>query len=122
MLPGAQKTVAKQMNSNLLLSDDAIVDSKPQLEIFAVDVKCGPEVRNFDQIKKGDQLTMKYYQSVALALRKTDEPPSVEEKRSMTRSEPGQKPGGMAVKTVLVNGVASASGSSAFMPCSAKSR
>jgi Fe-S cluster assembly protein SufD len=41
VLPGAQKTVAHQMNSNLLLSEDAIVDTKPQLEIFADDVKCG---------------------------------------------------------------------------------
>ncbi len=41
VLPGAQKTVARQMNSNLLLSDDAVVDTKPQLEIFADDVKCG---------------------------------------------------------------------------------
>jgi Fe-S cluster assembly protein SufD len=41
VLPGAQKTVAHQMNSNLLLSDDAVVDTKPQLEIFADDVKCG---------------------------------------------------------------------------------
>ncbi len=41
VLPGAQKTVAYQMSSNLLLSDDAIVDAKPQLEIFADDVKCG---------------------------------------------------------------------------------
>jgi Fe-S cluster assembly protein SufD len=41
VLPGAQKTDARQMNSNLLLSDDAVVDTKPQLEIFADDVKCG---------------------------------------------------------------------------------
>jgi Fe-S cluster assembly protein SufD len=41
VLPGAQKTSARQMSSNLLLSDDAIVDTKPQLEIFADDVKCG---------------------------------------------------------------------------------
>ncbi len=41
VLPGAQKTVAYQLSSNLLLSDDAIVDAKPQLEIFADDVKCG---------------------------------------------------------------------------------
>lgn len=41
VLPGAQKTVAHQMNSNLLLSEDAVVDAKPQLEIFADDVKCG---------------------------------------------------------------------------------
>lgn len=38
--PGAQKTDAKQTNMSLLLSDDARVESKPQLEIFADDVKC----------------------------------------------------------------------------------
>jgi Fe-S cluster assembly protein SufD len=37
---GAQKTDAKQTNRNLLLSDDAQVDTKPQLEIYADDVKC----------------------------------------------------------------------------------
>lgn len=36
----AQKTNAFQQNSNLLLSDKAVMDSKPQLEIFADDVKC----------------------------------------------------------------------------------
>jgi Fe-S cluster assembly protein SufD len=38
--PGAQKTDAKQTNRNLLLSDDAVIDTKPQLEIYADDVKC----------------------------------------------------------------------------------
>jgi Fe-S cluster assembly protein SufD len=38
--PFAQKTDAKQTNKNLLLSDDATVDTKPQLEIYADDVKC----------------------------------------------------------------------------------
>jgi len=37
---GAQKTDAMQTNRNLLLSDEARVDTKPQLEIFADDVKC----------------------------------------------------------------------------------
>ncbi len=37
---GAQKTDAKQSNRNLLLSDQTIVNSNPQLEIFADDVKC----------------------------------------------------------------------------------
>ncbi len=36
----AQKTDAKQTNQTLLLSDEAIIDTKPQLEIFADDVKC----------------------------------------------------------------------------------
>jgi Fe-S cluster assembly protein SufD len=36
----AQKTDAKQSNQALLLSDDAVVDTKPQLEIYADDVRC----------------------------------------------------------------------------------
>ncbi|GMQ96628.1 MAG: Fe-S cluster assembly protein SufD [Gammaproteobacteria bacterium] len=36
----AQKTDAEQSNKNLLLSRDAEIDTKPQLEIFADDVKC----------------------------------------------------------------------------------
>jgi Fe-S cluster assembly protein SufD len=38
--PGAQKTDAKQTNKNLLLTDDATANTKPQLEIYADDVKC----------------------------------------------------------------------------------
>lgn len=36
----AQKTDAKQTNKTLLLSGDAVIDTKPQLEIYADDVKC----------------------------------------------------------------------------------
>jgi Fe-S cluster assembly protein SufD len=38
--PQAQKTDAQMSNRNLLLSDDAEIDTKPQLEIHADDVKC----------------------------------------------------------------------------------
>lgn len=38
--PGADKTDARQSNKNLLLSQHASVDTKPQLEIHADDVKC----------------------------------------------------------------------------------
>lgn len=38
--PHAQQTDARQLNRNLLLSDKARMDTKPQLEIFADDVKC----------------------------------------------------------------------------------
>jgi Fe-S cluster assembly protein SufD len=49
--PGAQKTDAKQTNQALLLSDDAEVDSKPQLEIYADDVRCthGATVGQLDE-------------------------------------------------------------------------
>ena len=36
----AQKTNAFQQNNNILLTDDAVVNSKPELEIYADDVKC----------------------------------------------------------------------------------
>ena len=36
----AQKTDSKQSNKNLLLSEDAVINTKPQLEIYADDVKC----------------------------------------------------------------------------------
>jgi Fe-S cluster assembly protein SufD len=50
--PEAQKTDAKQTNRNLILSDFARVDTKPQLEIFADDVKCthGATVGQLDEL------------------------------------------------------------------------
>lgn len=38
--PNAQKSDAGQQNQNLLLSEDATIDTKPELQIFADDVKC----------------------------------------------------------------------------------
>jgi Fe-S cluster assembly protein SufD len=50
--PAAQKTDGKQTNNTLLLSDTAQIDTKPQLEIFADDVKCthGATVGQIDQL------------------------------------------------------------------------
>jgi Fe-S cluster assembly protein SufD len=49
--PEAQKTDGKQSNNNLLLSESARIDTKPQLEIFADDVKCthGATVGRLDE-------------------------------------------------------------------------
>lgn len=49
--PGAQKTNAYQTNHNLLLSRDAEVDTKPELKIYADDVKCnhGATVGQLDE-------------------------------------------------------------------------
>ena len=47
----AQGSLAYQRNNNILLTDDAKIDSKPQLEIFADDVKCshGATVGQIDE-------------------------------------------------------------------------
>ena len=49
--PSAMQTDAQQSNKNLLLSNDAEIDTKPQLEIFADEVKCahGATVGQLDQ-------------------------------------------------------------------------
>lgn len=49
--PDAQKTDAKQSNQALLLSDDAVIDTKPELEIYADDVRCthGATVGELDE-------------------------------------------------------------------------
>ena len=50
--PEAQKTDGKQTNNTLLLSEKAQIDTKPQLEIFADDVKCthGATVGRIDEM------------------------------------------------------------------------
>ncbi|MGH7622353.1 MAG: Fe-S cluster assembly protein SufD, partial [Gemmatimonadaceae bacterium] len=52
VFPIAQKTDGKQTNNNLLLSERAKVDTKPQLEIFADDVRCthGATVGRLDEM------------------------------------------------------------------------
>ena len=49
--PGAQRTDAHQQNRNLILSPNAEADTKPQLEIYADDVKCshGATVGQLDE-------------------------------------------------------------------------
>jgi len=49
--PDAQKTDARQTNKTLLLSGDAMIDTKPQLEIYADDVKCthGASIGQLDE-------------------------------------------------------------------------
>jgi len=49
--PGAQKTDSKQSNNCILLSEDARVNTNPQLEIFADDVRCthGATVGQLDE-------------------------------------------------------------------------
>jgi Fe-S cluster assembly protein SufD len=49
--PGAQQTDSTQVSHNLLLSDNAEIDTKPELEIYADDVKCshGATVGQLDE-------------------------------------------------------------------------
>lgn len=52
--PDAQRTEAFQENHNLLLSESAVVETRPQLEIYADDVKCshGATVGRLDPLER----------------------------------------------------------------------
>ncbi|HEY3278534.1 MAG TPA: hypothetical protein VGJ94_18095 [Syntrophorhabdaceae bacterium] len=56
-------------------------------------VKVGKEVINFDRIKAGDQLKTTYYESVAVFVRKSDEPPVETEVGTVRVAPKGAKPG-----------------------------
>lgn len=60
-----------------------------------VDIQAGPNVRNFKQIKPGDSLTLDYYESVAIDVRRAGSgAPEVVTETAATRSAKGAKPGG----------------------------
>ncbi|HKZ07154.1 MAG TPA: hypothetical protein VJU81_16950 [Methylomirabilota bacterium] len=71
-------------------------------------IKAGPEVKNFDQIKVGDTLTVRYLDSVALFVRKSDQPPAATEAGAVEVAPKGQKPAGIIVSTVEVTGTVEA--------------
>lgn len=60
-----------------------------------VEVVAGPDVRNFNQIKAGDTLTLDYYESVAVDVRPAGSgAPEVVTETAATRSAKGERPGG----------------------------
>jgi Cu/Ag efflux protein CusF len=58
-------------------------------------IHCGPEVKRFDELKVGDTVTLRYYESVAYAIRKPGQPSGLpaETGPKITRAE-GPRPGG----------------------------
>jgi Cu/Ag efflux protein CusF len=68
-----------------------------------VPMTVGPEVRNLDKVKVGDQVVVRYQEALSLALKKDGkELPSASETVGAARAQPGQAPGGGAVQQVEV--------------------
>jgi hypothetical protein len=66
-------------------------------------IVAGEEVRNFDQIKVGDKLKVKYTEALTLELKKNGKAVvGRSDSASMDRAGPGQKPGGVAMREVSV--------------------
>ena len=67
-----------------------------------VDVHVGDEVKNFRQVRKGDDVVVTYYESVAIMLQKPGDAPDVETAATVGRAKPGEKPGMAAGKQTKV--------------------
>ncbi len=59
----------------------------------------GDEVKNLNQVKKGDKVTFNYIEGVAIDVQKATEAPKMMETQTITRAKPGEKPAG-TIKTV----------------------
>lgn len=64
----------------------------------------GPEARNLDQVKKGDQVRVKLVEAVALFVRKASDPPDAAEAAEVAVAPKGEKPGVLMVKTAEITG------------------
>lgn len=69
-----------------------------------VKMQVGDEARNFNQVKKGDEVTFVYTESVAIEVQKAKGDPRVIESTSTTRAKPGEKPS----STVKTTGIMTA--------------
>ncbi len=68
-----------------------------------VALKVGEEAHNFDQVKVGDKVKVKYYEAVALYLGKHGQQPATDAGMVMARAPKGAQPGGYAVGAVDIS-------------------
>lgn len=67
-----------------------------------VHVKCGPEVRNFDQIRVGDDVTAEFLETAELFVVGPDNKPIGGQSAVVKRAPKGAKPAGIAVESVEI--------------------
>jgi len=73
----------------------------PEGEVF--DLKVGSEVRNLPQVKAGDLVVVKYFEAVAIEVRKGGLGiRSAESQTAVSRAEPGQRPAGAVATTTTI--------------------
>ena len=110
---GGQKPITEGMAIEETFTIDAIDHSARIVTLKdkdgnVEDVHCGPEIQRFNQLKVGDKVTFRYYESVVMQIRRPGTAPeSGSSKPTMTRT-PG-KPGGTVSQqmtaTVTVNAI-----------------
>lgn len=123
LLASSSIAIAQTGGSNPVVIDAAVTDNRYQLyegEVVKVDKKtrtitfknkegtskfvAGPEITNFDQIKKGDRVNVSYELAVAIELIKTksDGIRSKVETNTVSKSKPNEKPSEKITNTTTI--------------------
>ena len=72
------------------------------------DIKVGEEAVNLPQVKVGDLVTVKFYESIAVEVIKPGTVAGAGEKSAIVRAKPGEMPGGMAARQSTVTATVTA--------------
>jgi hypothetical protein len=97
-----ERTVTATAIVQAINLDKRIVTLKgPEGKVF--DLKVGEEARNLPQVKVGDEVTVKYYESIAYRLLKPGEAPvPTQEAVVAGRAKPGEKPAGLVGQEMTI--------------------
>jgi len=114
---GAEKKAAKEGEKPALEQSSLVtvtatveaIDQKTRMvtlkgpEGNTITFKAGDKIKNLSQVNVGDLVQVKYYESLAVEVKKPGEAkPGVKEQEAVTSAKPGETPKGMAVSQVTV--------------------
>jgi nicotinamide mononucleotide adenylyltransferase len=105
--PAEQPKVVKERMATLTATVQAIDMQKRIVTLKAPDgevrdIKVGEEAVNLPQVKVGDIVTVKFYESIAVEVIKPGKVAGAGETSAIVRAKPGEMPGGMAARQVTV--------------------
>ena len=96
-----ERTVEAVATVEAIDLDKRIVTLKgPKGNVF--DLKVGEKARNLPQVKVGDQVKVKYYESLAFEVKKPGAPSETSAVGGVARAKEGEKPAGVAANQVTV--------------------
>ncbi len=111
--PAEQPRVVKERTATMTATvtaidlDKRIVTLKgPKGEVR--DIKVGPEAVNLPQVKVGDLVVVKYYESLAVEVMKPGAASGAGERSAIVRAKPGEMPGGMVAQQSTVTATVTA--------------
>ena len=105
--PAAPPTVVKEMETVMTATVVAIDLEKRIVTLKGEDgevrdIKVGEEAVNLPQVKVGDLVTVKFYESIAVEVIQSGTFAGTGEKTAIVKAKPGEMPGGMVAKQVTV--------------------